>query len=798
MLSFVDLRYALRSLRRSPGFTIPAIAILALGMGAATAVFTVVHRVVLQPLPYPDAARLVRLWDRNESAGLSQFSVSPANYFSWREQSRSLEAIAALREDGLGVTVGDAVERLGAARVTASIFDVLGVQPVFGRGFLPDEDRPGAPAVTILSHAFAARIGSPAGLPGQSLIIDGRAHQVVGVLPEGFIFPIADDVLVLVPYALNGSAPEADAHYLRVVGRTTNATTVDSLRAEMATIAAGLEHSRPESNRGWAVRVDTLQDATVGGEDAERDLLLLFGAAGLLLVVTCFNVGGLWLARNASRQLEMTVRSALGAGRARLVRLLTAEALVIAGTGAILGLVVAWLFLDALLAVHPDALARREEIVIDGWVFAFACAISVVVALVPGVAPGTSRAGRLTLSAAFAGAGRVTGGNHLARRLLVGLEIAVAVTLVACAALLARNLIGLAGTDPGFNTDHTLTMALRPPAARYAEPEQRAQVFNEVLQALDRLPGVHAAAAAHRLPMFGNSSFPLIIAGRDTAGVQPPSVNYRSVAGPYFEAMGAPLLSGRDFTPEEMWTRGGAVIVNRALVDAYLSGADPLTTRLRDPRGGEFRVVGIVENMRENDLDAPADPALYFPYRALPSPGMTLVVRTEGDPVSLARALRHAIQSVDPGLALAQMQTMEEYLGEVTAEPRFQTLSLTAFAVIALVLAAIGVFTVVASTVAHRTREIGLRVALGATSWDIFGAIVKPGLWLAGAGTGAGLIGAVLLAWWFGGALFGVDARQPWLLAGVAVVLFVVAALATTLPARRAMRIDPARALRNG
>ena len=796
MIDMLDVRYAARVLWRSPAFTIPAVLTLALGIGAATSVFTVVQRVLLQPLPYAAPDQLVRLWDRNDEAGLSRFSVSPANYFAWRSRSSSLQNMGAYREDGLTVAIDGTSERVDAARVTASLLDVLRVTPAAGRNFSPADDRPGAAPVVILSHAMAARLGGAQAIAGRALSVDGRPHEVVGVLPRGFVFPQVDNVQLFVPYALNEAAPEGASHFLRVLGRLTDGGALEAARAEMTTIAANLATATPNLNDGWTVHIESLHEATVG--DAGKALMLLFGAAGLLLLMTCANVAGLLLARGAAREQELALRSALGAGRARLARQLFTENLVLTAVGAALGLAAGQMTLDLLLAVNPDALPRSSEIAMDWRIVSFTAALSLVTSAFFGIAPWMSRSSRRSLSGSLVGSGRVIGAGTAGRRFLVAGEIALAVTLVAAAAMLVQNLTRLGRVDPGFDVDRVLTMELRPPAGRYDAPPSRVRLFESIIEALEAVPGAAVAGGAHRLPLSGNSAFPLLIDGKPLAkGTTPPSLNFRAVAGRYFEALGAGFVRGRDFTSDEMWRTGGAVVINEAAAARYFEGVDPLTARLIDPRTrAAMPIIGIVENMRESDLDEPAEPALYFPYAVMPSPAMTLVLRGPGDPVVLALPARQVLQQIDATLAPSRVRSMDAYLSEVLAEPRFQTLLLTTFAVIALVLAAVGTYGVIAFGVAQRTSEIGVRMALGATPADVFRTIVMPGMALAAAGTLAGLAGATGLAWMFEGMLFGLDARQPLLLGGTALLLFAVAAVATSLPARRAMRIDPISALR--
>lgn len=805
---WLDVRYALRQLGRTPGFAIPAILTLALGIGAAAAVFTVVNRVVLRPLPYPEPDRLIRLWDRNESAGLPYFSVSPANYFAWQRQSRTLDAIGAYREDGFTLATPAGGERIEGARVTWSLLDVLGVLPVAGRALQPADDATGAPRVAVVSESLALRLeglpggGSarPGGAVGRSAVIDGQPHTIVGVLPGGFRFPQQPQVQLLVPYSLNAATPERGAHFLRVLARMSPAADLPQVRAEFGTIAAALESGEPQSNRGWAVAIESLHETIVG--DVRQPLLLLFGAAVLLLVITCANVAGLLLARSASREGELAVRAALGAGSGRLTRQLVTESLVLSLIGGIGGLVLSGVALDALLAINPDALPRTAEIAVDGRVLAFVAFVCVATGVFFGTVPSVLRARRPALGEALAGSGRTPAarGPRL-RRLLVAGEIALALSLTIGAALLVDNLRGLQRVDPGFTKEGALTMELRPPAGTYAEPASRIRLYRQVIEELARLPGAGAVGAAHRLPLDGNSAWPFMLQGRAAGPEPPPSINYRAVAGDYFNALGMTIVRGRSFSEAEMWELGGAVVVNRAAVDRYFGALDPLTQRVRAPSNSlpgnrDLQVIGVVENVREDALDAPAEPALYIPYAVAPAPGMTLVVATQNPPGSLARPAQHAVRQIDPSLALAKIRPLDQFLDEVVAAPRFNATLLATFALLALILAAVGIYGVTAYSVIQRTSEIGVRVALGARPSDVFRTVVVPGLALAGAGTVAGIACAILTARLLGGAILGIDANQPSIFMAAALALFSVAVLATLIPAVRAMRIDPLIALR--
>ena len=795
---WLDLKYALRQLRRAPGFALPAILTLALGIGAATAVFTVVDRVVLRPLPYPESERLVRVWDRDEPAGLLYFSVAPAHYFDWQQRSRTVAAIGAYREDAFTLATAEGGERIDGARVTWSLIDVLGVRPVAGRAILPADDQPGAAPVVLLSASLARRLDatSPGGhaLVGRSLPLDGRPHLIVGVLPAGFHFPQQPQVQLLVPYMLNSATPEAGAHFLRVLARLAPGADLAQARAEFASLAAAGASERPPADRSWTVVIDPLHETIVGS--VEGPLMLLLGAAILLLAITCANVAGLLLARSAAREGELAVRAALGAGSGRLTRQLITESVVLSVIGGVGGLALSRAGLDLLLAINPEVLPRAAEIAVDLRVVGFVGAVCAGAAVFFGTVPSLMRARSSPLREALSGTGRAPAmrGSSV-RRFLVAGEIAVALALTTGAALLVDHLQSLQRIDPGFATSGILTMELRLPAASYGEPAKRQRLYHQVVDELRRMPGVKAAGGAHRLPLSGNSAIPLVIVGQPVTSPTPPSVNFRGVAGDYFAVLGMAIVNGRGFTDAEMWETGGAVLVNRAAVSRYFGTLDPLTQRLR-AFGRELQIVGVVADAREDSLQEPSEPALYLPYAAAPAPGMTLVAATPNPPLSLAKTAQSAVRTVDPALALAKIRSFDQFVEEVVAAPRFNAMLLATFAGLALALAAVGIYGVTAYSVAQREAEIGVRVALGARPRDILRAIVVPGLILAAAGTAAGILSAIIIANMLGGAILGVNAYQPAIFVTASVALFSVAALATLIPARRAMQIDPIIALR--
>ena len=795
---WLDLKYALRQLRRAPGFALPAILTLSLGIGAATAVFTVVDRVVLRPLPYPESERLVRVWDRDEPAGLLYFSVAPAHYFDWQQRSRTVAAIGAYREDAFTLATAEGGERIDGARVTWSLIDVLGVRPVAGRAILPADDQPGAAPVVLLSASLARRLDatSPGGhaLVGRSLPLDGRPHLIVGVLPAGFHFPQQPQVQLLVPYMLNSATPEAGAHFLRVLARLAPGADLAQARAEFASLAAAGASERPPADRSWTVVIDPLHETIVGS--VEGPLMLLLGAAILLLAITCANVAGLLLARSAAREGELAVRAALGAGSGRLTRQLITESVVLSVIGGVAGLALSRAGLDLLLAINPEVLPRAAEIAVDLRVVGFVGAVCAGAAVFFGTVPSLMRARSSPLREALSASGRAPAmrGSSV-RRFLVAGEIAVALALTTGAALLVDHLQSLQRIDPGFATSGILTMELRLPAASYGEPAKRQRLYHQVVDELRRMPGVKAAGGAHRLPLSGNSAIPLVIVGQPVTSPTPPSVNFRGVAGDYFAVLGMAIVNGRGFTDAEMWETGGAVLVNRAAVSRYFGTLDPLTQRLR-AFGRELQIVGVVADAREDSLQEPSEPALYLPYAAAPAPGMTLVAATSNPPLSLAKTAQSAVRTVDPALALAKIRSFDQFVEEVVAAPRFNAMLLATFAGLALALAAVGIYGVTAYSVAQREAEIGVRVALGARPRDILRAIVVPGLILAAAGTAAGILSAIIIANMLGGAILGVNAYQPAIFVTASAALFSVAALATLIPARRAMQIDPIIALR--
>jgi putative ABC transport system permease protein len=792
-----DIRYGVRVLRQNLGFTAVVTLTLALGMAATTVLFSVVNAVLLRPLPYPQSERLVRLWDRNEATGALFFSVSPPSYFDWREQSRAFEEMGAYREDGFNLAADGEPERVAGARVTASLLRVLGVSPALGRAFVEEEDSPGGARAVILTHGlWQARFGGDPSVVGRALVINGEPHTVVGVMPRGFVLPQQAQVRLLVPFALERDEQERGSHFLRVLARLKPGVTPEQARAEMGSIAQGLERQYPKTNEGFGVSLRTLHEATVG--DVRTALLVLLGAVGMLLLVACANVANLLLARALGRQRELAIRASLGAGRWRLARLLLTEGVLLALLGGTLGLLLAVWSLDLLVAVSPAALPRSSEIAIDARVLAFSLAVSLAAGLFFGLFPAL-HSFRANLSGLLKSGGRSAGGRvgRRARNLLVVSEMALALVLLVGAGLLVRSFVGLQSVDPGFDPGGVLTAEVTPLQAKYPQGKQRAAFYRALLERVAALPGVESAAATHRLPLNGNSAFPLIVEGAAREGGNVPVINYRSVTPDYFRALAVPLLRGRLFNEQEAWETGAAVIINQSAAAKFFPGGDALGRRVATRAGGPWvEVVGIVADVREEGLGLDPQPALYLPYAQTPVPAMTLLVRAASDPQNLTAAVRSQVLQVDAGQPIANVRTLEQFLSEVSAQPRFNTTLLGVFALLALGLATVGVYGVVSYTVAQRTRELGIRVALGAQRRDILRLVLGHGLLLVLAGVGLGVAAAFMLTRFLSSLLFGVAATDPLTFVLTPLLLAAVALAASFIPARRATRVDPLVALR--
>jgi len=801
-----DARYALRGMARTPGFTAAAVLALALGIGASVAIFSVVRAILLRPLPYGRPDALVVIFHRGQNP------VAPANFLDWKRESRSIGDMGAAEYWVPNLTGAGEPESVQALRVTAGLLPMLGVAPRLGRLFLPGEDEPGRDRVAILGDGlWRRRFGADPAVVGRTIALDGEKYEIVGVMPAGFDFPIfwARNRELWVPLALGPRAASRTSFSLRAFGRLTPGATLAGARAEMSAITSDLERRFPGTNRN--VMVTSLAEAVVG--DVRPALLVLTGAVALLLLIACANVAHMLLARGAARRRELALRSALGATRGRVVRQFLTESLVLSLAGGAAGVALAAGAVRGLAALAPAFLPRVEAVSLDGGVLLFAFALAVATGALFGLVPALQTS-RFEVAAALREGerGSSSGGASGMRRVLVASEFALALLLLVGAGLLGRSFVRLRAVDPGFNPAGVLTMTVSVAGTSHADPAKRAIFYERLLEAARGVPGIASAGMINHLPLAGDIwAFPYEVEGRPEA---PPgeglSATYRVVMPGYFATMGIPLRAGRDIRLTDRSDAPGVVIVNESLARHDWPGENAIGKRISfDAANGApiwATVVGVVPDvMRWHWTDGPS-PEAYVPYlqekNYLERPGshflyMTLVVRTPGDPAAVAASLRRAVAVVEPAATVSEVQTMRRVVDDATADTRFYLVLFGVFAAAAAALAGIGIFGVVSYAVARRTREFGIRMALGAGRRDLIAMVLGESMRVALAGAGAGVLGALALTGLMRRLLYGVEARDPLTIAGVGLALVGVALVASWLPARRASRVDPRTALQS-
>jgi putative ABC transport system permease protein len=794
-----DIRYAVRALVKRPGFTSVAVATLALGIGANTAVFTVVNAVLLRPLPYDQADRLVRL--RGGSRITRRLgNLSPMDFLDLHERARRFDGIAAYNNyAGATLTGAGEPERVAGTRVTAAFFSVLHVVPALGRGFREEDDVPGAAAVVLLTHGFWQRrfAGDPA-IVGRTIHLNSIPTAVIGVLPASFRHPFPDDAKQpdgFVPFRLDRKENNRGGHYLQAIGRLRAGASVADGEADLVTIAADLERAYPDSNTGQSVTLEPFLDSMVGS--ARPALLVLAGTVAFVLLIACANLANLLMARSTSRQKEIAVRQALGASRGQLVRQLLAESAVLGVAGGALGLVLASWLTRTLLALGAERIPRGDGIGVDLRVLLFTAALSLITALLFGVGPALY-ATRSHAGGALKEGGRTRDGrmHGRAQHWLIVSEIALTLMLLVSAGLLAKSFWRLESTDPGFRTDHVLTLQTSLPISRYPEGDE-IPFYERLVERLAPLPGVAKVGAANILPLSGNYSCDSFeIEGRLSPLGQTPCAEDRSVTPDYFAAMGIPLVRGRTFTRQDTEQSPAVVIIDEKMAATYWPGRDPIGTRISHQRVPRV-IVGVVGGVRHFGLDRGVTPEMYTPHAQQPSyHTMNLVIRASTDPLALVPMIRRELSALDHDVPMSAVQTMDDVVAVSTTEPRFRTLLVGAFAVLAMLLAVVGVAGVIAYAVGRRTQEIGLRVALGASRRQVLSLVIGQGMRPAAIGVGLGLLGALALTRLLAGLLFGVSTVDVPVFAAAAVTLTLAALAATYLPARRATGIDPMVALR--
>jgi len=802
-----DVRYGLRLLGAKPGFAAVALLTLALGIGANTAIFSVVRGVLLMPLPYPDPDRIVTVHGQLLKYGLTDLSTSEPELADYRARATSFESLAAYYDSGrFNVAGGEGPEFAAGALVSADLFKVLGVQPALGRAFTAAEDAPGIARVVVLSDGFwRRRFAADRGVLGQTIVLNNRPGTIVGVMPPGFDFP-SPAVNLWVPLQLDPANPDnRGSHYLSLVARLRPGTTLSQASSEMATLAKRMGDESPGGYpyavSGWGIWLRPLHEQIVG--DVRPALLVLFGAVACVLLIACANVANLLLARAASRQREIALRAAVGAGRGRIVRQLLTEAVVLAAGGGVLGLLLAFWGTDALLAMAPAAMPRQGDIRIDGVALCFTAGLALFTAMLFGALPAIQLT-RGDLHESLKDGARASLGRH-GRRIgnaLVVSEVALALVLLVAAGLMIRSFSQLLAVDPGYDPRGVLTGRVFLPGASYPEGHQQAGFADRVLERLQALPGVTAAGVVSQLPLGGPYSSGTIAVEDHKGDPQNQDVetDLTGVSADYFTAMDIPILRGRAFTAQDTAKSAGVVIVDEAMARRFWPDRDPLGRRVKLGSQSStlpwLTVVGVARTVKQFGLDTDGREQVYFPFAQFPAQELALVLRTPGDPGVLGDSLRAAVLAVDPAQPVFDLRPMEALVSDSLARSRFSMALLLTFSGVALVLAAVGIYGVMACAVSQRSHEIGVRMALGAQAAEIFRLVLRQSALLAAGGVLLGILGAFAATRLLDALLFRVSAFDPATYAAVAALLVATTMLAGYLPARRATRVDPIAALR--
>lgn len=799
-----DLRYTLRTWRKSPGFTLVVLLTVALSVGATTAIFSVVNGVLLKPLPYPDPDRVVFLWSSNPSAGLPIFSVSPHDFVDWKRQSTSFEYLSARRLASFNLT-GDGAEpeRIPAERVSEEYFAALGLKAIHGRLLLPEEQAGGGAKVAVLNrNLWERRFGGDPDLVGKPLLLDGEPYTVVGIVDDQLRGAVAE---MWTPLGLDLSKEDRGFHIVFVIGRLKEGVSVEKAQAEMSTIAKRLQQQYPDTNEGWEIGLDRMHNMIV--KDVRPRLMILLAAVVAVLLIACANLMNLFLARFATREREMALRTALGARRGRVARQLLTEILLVSVVGSAIGVVLAHWGTKALLALNTKAVPRPGEVGVDGRVLLFALGVALLTGLAAGLWPAL-RASRPNLQAPLKdGTRTMTGGvkGKMVRNALVLTEVAAALVLLIAAGLLIKSFARLNDIDPGFHPGGGLTARVYLPAAKYVEPAQQSAAWDILLERVRGLPEVEAAGLISRMPLAEHR----VMKGGAWPSEKPPTteeetpvINLRTVSTDTFRALGMPVLQGRPFQPQDATGGTPAAVINRALAERLWPGQSQVVGRQMTWEMGTSgpmptTVVGVVGNVRNNSIETEGDLEVYLPSPQAPVGEATLVVRTaSGDPARLAMPLRGAVSSFDPELPISNIATLQEIVDQALAPARFAMLLLVLFAGLALILASVGVYGVISYSVAQRTHEIGIRMAMGADRGDVLRMVLRQSLVIALIGVAVGLACAAGLTRFLAGQLYGVSATDPVIFLAVAALLTAVAAVASWVPARRATGVDPLMAMR--
>ena len=796
-----DVRYALRLSIAQPGITILAVITLALGIGANSAIFSAINAVLLRPLPYPDSDRLVMLFEKRAREGVVDVPVAPADFLDWEGRQQSFEAIAAMTVAAADLTGSGEPVRLFGGAVSPRFFNVLGVTPALGRTFSPEEATFGQHYVVILGdRLWRQRFGGDPAIVGRKIVLNQVPREVVGVLPANFEFPDRD-LELWVPLALAGApqAPSRTIHSLSVYGRLKPDVTVERARADMDRIGAALEQEYPQANQNHGSHVTLLRDELKG--PVRDNLVALLGAVAFVLLIGCVNVANLLLARAAARRREMAVRTAVGAGRWRIVGQSLTESVVLALAGGVAALAVASWGISLLRQITPRDLPvlGTDRVQLDGTVLAFTFGLSLLTGLVFGILPAWQLAKSDVNESLKDGSRTASGVKRGVRKALVVSEIALASLLLVCAGLTLRSFQSVLRTDTGVRTEGVLTAFVTLPAAKYATDTQRVAAYDEIERRMASLPGVRAVGGTSHLPLSGmDSRNGVEIEGRAPTPDTPTRAHIRAVTINYFRTMGMRVIEGRNFTEADHSEAPFVAVVNETMARRYWPGQSPLGKRFRMTGARPWReVIGIVADVKHWGFERPVNPEMYLPQRQMVWSGLTFVLATDTDPVRLTAAVRNELKAVDPDLPLSNVRTMEEVAARSVATRRSSMLLLAVFGALALVLAAAGIYAVMAQLVALRTNEIGVRMTLGANPSSVMNLVLREGALQTIAGLAIGLTAGVLVMRAFRSVLYQVSPWDPLTLVTVAVLLLASAILACLVPARRAMRVDPVQALRS-
>ena len=803
-----DIRYAVRKLSRTPGFTTIAAFTLALAIGATTAIFSVIDGVLLKPLPFREPERVVRVTNLRDG---NRMVSSVPDFLDIRAQSKSYASLAALDAQAMNLTGGSEPERIGAARVGATFWSLLGVTPQVGRGFAPNEDSQSAARTVVLSDGlWKRRFGGDRRIVGKTIALDGNRFTVIGVAPAGFSFPDRPDVWIPLVFAQDDLNPDGrGAHWMGIMGRLAPNVTVAQATSELVTITRRLEQQYPESNTNMSGAVIPMQEYLVG--DVRPALYVMLGAVAFVLLIACANVANLLLVRAASRESEMAVRTALGAGAWRLVRQLVIESVLLAMIGGVFGTLLALWGVDLLLSMAPNGLPRINEVTVNGSVLVFTAGVTAVTGVLFGLFPALHAARANVGGMLKEGMRGSSGGvaSRRARNTLVMAEMALAVVLLVGAGLLIRSFSKLLAVDPGFRAERVVTFAIAAPDTKYGQYAQRRELVSNLVERMKRVPGAQGAAVVTGLPL----SNIMMRTSAHIVGTPPERPGERkstdvAMATPgYFTTMGIPLVAGRDFTDRDGSGAPVVSIVNQEFVKRYFPNENPIGKRIElgwdqdtASTGGNMtlggEIVGVVANVKRRGLSQEVFPETYASYMQPTFSNFSVVVRSTADPSTVMAAIRAQIRELDRDLPLSDLRQLKELVAASVSRPRFYTTILGVFASIALILAAVGIYGVISYAVSLRTRELGIRIALGATGRQVSGLVLQQGVGLAIAGVAVGGAGAYWLTRLLSKLLFGVSATDPLTFVGVAALLTAIAAIASFVPARRAAKVDPLLAMR--